>query len=99
MWCIAYLIILILWTVWAVLITKYLNQTFNITLDHVFRPKVNLQAKNDSASRYDGIEVKKWQIYIGAIFLIPLRIVLICPVMIFGTLLAKIICLIFNCNF
>jgi hypothetical protein len=76
-----------------------LNKIFNVTLDHLFRPKVNIYAKNDSAARYDAVEVNKLEIYIGAIFLLPLRIILTMPLVCIGMFFGKLIWLIYGSKY
>lgn len=66
---------MLLWGAWAVFAIKHARKIMNEELKHLFEPKVNLYAKNNSASRYDGIELRRWEIYLGAVFLLPIRIV------------------------
>lgn len=98
MGCILCTIIILLWTAWAYYAITSLNKIFSTTLKHLFEPKVNIYAKNASASRYDAIEVKKLQVYIGAIFLFPIRLLTVIPIVLGGMGIGKIICLVFNCK-
>lgn len=87
---IAIRVILFLWALWAGFAIYYTNRLFRKDLDYLFDPDVNLLGLNNSCSRYDPIRVRKWEIYIGSVFLMPLRI-LICLIMVPpGILIMKI---------
>lgn len=88
---IAIRVIAFLWALWAGFAIYYTNRLFRKDLEYLFDPDVNLLGLNNSCSRYDPIRVKKWEIYIGSIFLMPLRI-LICFIMVPpGIIIMKII--------
>lgn len=82
--CILVTSVALLWAAWAIFISKTLAKIFSKDLKHLFEPNVNLMAKNGSASRYDAIDVNRLEIYIGAIFLLPLRLLIGLPLTFIG---------------
>ena len=95
---IAIRVIAFLWALWAGFAIYYTNRLFRKDLEYLFDPDVNLLGLNNSCSRYDPIRVKKWEIYLGSIFLMPLRI-LICFIMVPpGIVIMKIIYMCFCSN-
>jgi len=94
--CLVLNLILVIWIAWAIFVTKTLHKIFNKDLKHLFEPKVNLMAKNGSASRYDGIDVNQIEIYLGAIFLFPLRILIGLSLMFLGRSIQHLVWLAFG---
>ena len=95
---IAIRVIAFLWALWAGFAIYYTNRLFRKDLEYLFDPDVNLLGLNNSCSRYDPIRVRKWEIYLGSIFLMPLRILVCFIVVPPGILLMKVIYHCFCCN-
>lgn len=77
-------IILVIWTAWGYFAFNLLKKTIEKDLKYLLEPKVNLFKKHSSGGRYDQIELNKWEIYLGAIFLFPIRVILIIITVIIG---------------
>jgi hypothetical protein len=84
-------VIIFFWAIWAGFAIYYTNRLFRKDLDYLFEPDVNLFGLNNSCSRYDPIRVRKWEIYIGSVILMPIRIICIIILLPPGLVLARII--------
>ena len=89
-------LLLIIWLVYAFFITKFTRKTLEIDLKYLFEPDVNLYASHDAAARYDQFNLRKWEIYLGAIFLIPIRAIISLPFFVYGEIMKIIIWKVFN---
>lgn len=89
-------LLMLLWAAWAVFAVRFARKTMNKDLKHLFEPKVNLYAKNNSASRYDPIELRRWEVYIGAVFLLPFRIIIGVLTLSLGVGVMKIVSIAFD---
>ena len=72
---------------------------FSKNLDHLFNPDVNKMSKNASGARYDAANVNKFHIYLGAIFLLPIRLILTIPFLLGGFAVGKIAWFAFGCKY
>ena len=94
--CITLWIILILWAAWGYFAVNLLHKNIEKDLKYLFKPKVNLYKRHSSGARYDPIELNKLKVYLGIIFLFPVRLIIGIPFMYLGLLIGKTVWLIFG---
>ena len=92
------LVLFIGWLFWAKFAITYCNKLFGRDLKYLFEADVNLLATNNAASRYDPASLKKIEIYLGSVFLIPLRILLVVSYAWIGFGMSYIVYKIFDCK-
>lgn len=76
---IALVLIAVAWGLWAFMITKFMSQMLNNNLKYMLEPNVNIMKKSLAGPRYDAIELRRWEVYFGAIFLVPIRFIISFP--------------------
>lgn len=79
-------LILILWAIWGFVIFKFMSEMMNKNLKYMLEPRVNYMSKSLTGARYDAINIRKWEVYFGAIVLAPLRVLVSLPI--FGIMYA-----------
>lgn len=79
---ISLVIIVTIWAVWGYCVATFLNKMLNKNLKYLLEPRVNFMRNCKSGARYDAININKWEVYFGAIFLIPIRLTLAIPIFI-----------------
>ncbi len=88
-------LLLVAWLAWAVFAVWLTNQVFRkIRYLTAFEP--DKMSRVLCGSRYDQAFLSKWKIYLGAIFLIPIRTVLVLSLTLIGVIYSNIFCLIFG---
>jgi len=90
--------VLMLWSIWAGFAIYYTNKLFRKDLKYLLEPDVNLFSSNNSSSRYDPVNISKWEIYVGSIILIPIRIILSICIVVPGYLIMRVLSLVFCGN-
>lgn len=75
-------IILALWAVWGFCVAIFLNKMLNKNLKYLLEPRVNFMRTCQTGARYDAVNLNKWEVYFGAIFLIPIRLAFAVPIFI-----------------
>lgn len=90
-------ILLLLWLAWSVFAIKLITKIFK-KLDYLFKADPNEMAKVLCGSRYDQSYLNKAEIYIGAIFLLPIRVTLFLGLFIVGQIFSFIFVKIYNIN-
>lgn len=95
-------ILSILWLIfigWAIFMTIFTHKMLNKKMEHIRNPPMPLLATCPIAARYDYIEWPRLQIYIGAIFLLPIRVLSMVIIVVVSTWVTKISWMIFGSNF
>lgn len=72
--------VVVVWTAWAVFIVRLLHHRLRHSLLYLTKPDPNLQATCPPASRYDFVNLNEFKLYLGAIFLFPVRLLLAVPI-------------------
>jgi len=83
-------VVFIVWGVYAAWITQFMHKILTKKLAYLSKPDPNLQASCQTASRYDFSNVKPWKVYLGLIFLLPIRVLLALPLLAILYLLVSI---------
>ena len=97
----AIILLIILFTLWAVYFYQKMNTLFTVHLKYFFEPNVNLMAKYPVAARYDAINIKEkfWSIYLLGLFIAPLRVLGFILVMSSGQVWTLILMKIYGVNY
>ena len=90
-------VLLILWILWSVGIVMVTNKVFK-RLKYLTDFDPNKMASVLCGSRYDQAYLCKWKIYLGGIFLLPIRLLIILVFVVVGTTYSIVFVLIFNVN-
>lgn len=92
---IAFLLIFIAWTLWYI---PAMNRVFNVHLKHLFEADVNEMAQFELGARYDAINLKenKWKIILSGLFIAPVRICMLLPLMTCSMLFSHIMMKVFG---
>lgn len=77
-------LIVCVWGYWAYFISKIVHKTLERDLRYLLEPKVRILETHEAGARYDQVNLRKWEIYFGAIFLIPIRIIFSIPIFAYG---------------
>jgi len=89
-------LIAVLWIGWGYFAVGLLKKIFEKDLKPILEFDVNLFASNSSSSRYDAVNLKKWEVYIGFIILLPIRLILIGAIWLFGHRISYLLCYVFG---
>jgi len=67
-------IIVLVWSFWAGFALYYTNKLLRVNLKYLFEPNIDLFSTTNAGARYDQFRIRRWEIYLGSIFLLPLRV-------------------------
>lgn len=68
-------VVLLLWAAWGVFAVRFTNKIFK-KLEYLFKADPNEMSKVLCGSRYDQSYLSRMEIYVGAVVLLPIRVVL-----------------------
>ena len=91
-------IVSLLWVIWAGIAIYLVQKLLEKDLLYLLEPNVNVLSSNNSCSRYDQSKLKKWKIYLGAIFLVPPRLVALVVLLPIGFSISAFVYIIFCSN-
>lgn len=86
---------LLLWAAWGVFAVRLTNKIFK-KLDYLYTYDPNVMAKVTCGARYDQAYLRKWEIYIGSVVLIPIRLIVALPIFLTGQIFCFIFMKVYN---
>lgn len=90
-------IIGVLWVCWAIFAIRFTNKVFK-KLKYLLEADPNKMSQITCGARYDQVSLNIWEIYFGSVVFLPIKVVFLLVPFLVGSLIGKIICLIFKIN-
>lgn len=75
------LLLLAIWLYWGVYYTLFLTKMFNENLKYLLEQNPNKMKSCPQGARYDAINLNYWKLLIGGIFILPIRSILMLPIL------------------
>jgi hypothetical protein len=85
LWCVS-----AAWLAYAVFIVRFMRNILTKKTLYLKTPNIEDQAKYRSAARYDFVNIQEFKVYLGAVFLLPVRVIMAIPIFFLGYILILI---------
>lgn len=85
LWCVS-----AIWLAYAVFIVRFIRNILTKKTLYLKTPNIEDQAKYRSAARYDFVNIQEFKVYLGAVFLLPVRAMMSIPLFLLSFILILI---------
>ena len=89
-------LLIVLWIAYSVFIVRFMREAYHKKILYLRKPDMEISIKYSCAARYDISNVEEIRLYLGLVFLVPIRIISSLPLFFFGMIIASLIAAIYG---